>query len=361
MVLTAALIGAIVGAGVASGVYVATDDDPSATPSSAAIARVSTKIDQVGDIASILKKVEPATVAVTSTGENLGAECGQQAPQGQTAQAAGTGFIISADGYVVTNSHVIAGADAISVATIDGKQLEAELVGRDANADIAVLKVDATNLPAVELGDSSEVQVGDAVVAIGNALALEGTPSVTSGIISALDRSVPTECGNELHNTIQTDAAINRGNSGGPLVNAEGQVIGINTAIADPSQATNVGFAIPISQAQPIIDDLRAGKKPAFLGVATQTLTKELATELDLKSESGAVVLQVTEGSPASQAAILKNDVIVKIGDTDIETSEDVLAAVREHEPGDKVDVVLQRDGHDITVTMELAERPDAS
>ena len=164
------------------------------------------------------------------------------------------------DGIVVTNDHVVADARNINVTTSDGKKLSARVLGQDASHDLAVLKVDGTNLPAVELGNSDQVQVGDDVVAIGNALDLDGGLSATRGIVSGLHREIPTQTGGQLTGLIQTDAAINPGNSGGPLVDAQGRVVGINTAIANPSTAQNVGFVIPISQAKPIIDRLRGGE-----------------------------------------------------------------------------------------------------
>ena len=220
----------------------------------------SSVITKPQDIQSILSKVEPATVAVqVDGGVNLGG-------------GAGTGFIISEDGVVVTNNHVIDGAKkGITVTLGDGRTLTANLLGRDPLEDLAVLKVDATGLPTAKLGSSKKMVVGDDVVAIGNALALQGGLSVTRGIISGLDRNIDTELNFELQGIIQTDAAINRGNSGGPLVNAKGEVIGINTAIANPASATNVGFAIAIDRAKPIIEHLIKGKdrKIPFVGIAS--------------------------------------------------------------------------------------------
>jgi serine protease Do len=263
--LIGALAGGLVGALVASGVFLATDDNGGTTTRvveqpAQSITRPSNTINGKLDVAGIIAKVEPAVVAITTDGgpDNGG--------------AAGTGFVITSDGYIATNNHVIEGASKISVAFNDGTTKPANLVGHDPATDLAVLKVSATGLPSVTLGNSDKVQVGDDVVAIGNALALEGGLSVTQGIISGTNRQVSTDAGSQLFGMLQTDAAINPGNSGGPLVNAQGQVIGINTAIANPSEAQNIGFAIPVSAAQPIIADLQAGRKPAFLGVATVTV-----------------------------------------------------------------------------------------
>jgi len=340
-----ALVGGLCGALVASGALVLLDDDGDTTrvvgtgQGTTEIDRESSTIAEEGDVASIIALVQPAVVAITVEVD---------APTGEPDEGAGTGFIVSEDGFIVTNNHVVAGAESIEVAFADDVTIDADVVGRDAPADLAVLKVEASGLPVVEIGDSDAVQVGDDVIAIGNALALEGGLTVTRGIISGPPREIPTEIGTILESVLQTDAAINRGNSGGPLVDAAGRVIGINTAIADPAFAQNVGFAIPISLAQPIIEDLKAGRKPAFLGVATDTAT------------DGAVVTDVTDGSPAEEAGIEEGDIIVEIGGTPIAGPSDVPAAIREHDPGDEVDVVLRRDGEELTVQASLVERPDS-
>ncbi len=269
-VLVGTLAGGLIGALAASGVFLATDDNGTTTrivehtPTNA-VTRPSSTISGKLDIAGIIEKVEPAVVAITTDG---GPDSGG---------AAGTGFVLTPDGFIATNNHVVEGASRISVAFNDGTSKAATVKGTDPANDLAVIKVNATDLTAVTLGDSSKVQVGDDVVAIGNALALEGGLSVTQGIISGLHRQVSTDAGSALFGMLQTDAAINPGNSGGPLVNAQGQVIGINTAIANPGEAQNVGFAIPVSVAQPIIDDLESGRTPSFLGVSTIDVTAAVA------------------------------------------------------------------------------------
>jgi serine protease Do len=353
--LTGALVGGLVGALAAGGLVFAFGGSDTTTtvvqPSSnkAVVTRPSTEIAQDGDVAAIIAKDEPAIVAVT-TGGGPGSGNG----------GAGTGFVITQDGYIVTNNHVAEGATKIEVAFTDGEVASAKIVGTDPSADLAVLKVELTGLPTVELGDSDTAQVGDSVVAIGNALALEGGLSVTRGIISGTDRTVDTDAGSSLVGMLQTDAAINPGNSGGPLLNAQGQVIGINTAIANPASAQNVGFAIPISKAKPIIEDLRLGRAAAFLGVSTQNVTPAAARELDLKVQSGAYVAKVTADTPAKAAGIQEGDVIVEIGGKTIEDSADVQTAVREHRPGDKVTVVVDRKGDKKTFEATLTERPAA-
>jgi S1-C subfamily serine protease len=348
-----AVVGGLCGAVVASGAFIAFDgnDSTSTAPKPAKgtteIARESSSIGRNGDVAGIIAKVEPAVFAVT-------VDSGGR-------QSAGTGFVISADGFAVTNAHVVENAQQVKTEFNDGRTLDARVVGRDPSADVAVLKLSNTGLPVACLSDSNKVQVGDDVVAIGNALALEGGLSVTRGIISGPPRS-GTEIGTALESVLQTDAAINPGNSGGPLVDANGCVIGINTAIASgsPTQpAQNVGFAIPMSLAKTVVDDIEAGRKPAFLGVGTADLTPQLKDQLGVNVDKGAVVDSITNGSPADDAGIRRGDVIVQIGDEQIKSGGAVATAVRKHHPGDKVSVVIVRGSDRRTVEATLVERSD--
>ena len=351
--LTAAIAGGLVGALAAGSVFFLTDDDSTVVRTSRAsepvVTREQSSLGEGGnvDVAEIIGKTEPAIVAIT-TGQGPGTGDG----------GAGTGFVISADGVIVTNNHVVAGETRIEVAFTDGASMRAEIVGRDPSVDLAVLKVDGNDLPTLELGDSDAAQVGDEVLAIGNALALEGGLSVTQGIISGTGRTVETDAGGALVGMLQTDAAINPGNSGGPLIDAQGRVLGVNTAIDVRGQ--NIGFAIPISRAKPVIDDLQAGRAAAFLGVSPQTVTPALARELDLDVESGAYVAEVTSGEPAEDAGIRVGDVILQIGDREIATDADVFIAVREHRPGDTVQVIVDRNGDRRTFELKLGERPAA-
>ena len=254
--LLASTAGGLAGAVIASGALVLTDRSTgSSFPPQPArqVQATGSAAAANGDISAILAKDVPGVVAITTDG-------GPALGRGGGGGGAATGFVIDAGGVIVTNDHVVADARSINVTTSDGKKLSARVLGQDASHDLAVLRVDASSLPAVELGNSDQVQVGDDVVAIGNALDLDGGLSATRGIVSGLHRQIPTETGGQLQGLIQTDAAINPGNSGGPLVDAQGRVIGINTAIANPNTAQNVGFVIPISQAKPIIDRLRGGQ-----------------------------------------------------------------------------------------------------
>ena len=362
-VLLGAIVGAIVAALVASGMFLAFDDDHSNGPNTAvAAARNTSVFAKPADVHAVLEKVEPAVVAITTGSAAGDGLFGGGSGNGNGNGGAGTGVVISRDGYIVTNNHVVDGSGGrVEVTFNDGTHERATVVGTDPSADLAVVKVSSSNLTPAALGDSDKLVVGDEVIAIGNALALPGQPSVTRGIVSALNRSIDTEVGTTLDHMIQTDAAINPGNSGGPLVNSNGEVVGINTAIANPAEAQNVGFAIAIDQAKPIIDELRQGKsvQPAYLGVVTQTVTAAIQRQLDLKVSSGAVVQRVESGSPADSAGIQQNDVIVKVGDTNVTSAQDVGNAVRSHRPGDKVTIVVNRDGTSRSIDVTLGSRPE--
>src|SRR4051794_26057155 len=349
--ILAGIAGGLVGALVASGVYVATDDDPTASTAptaSAVVARPSDRIARTGDIAQILKSSVPAVVALVDDG---GPDSGG---------AAGTGFVISSDGVIVTNRHVVEDADEIQAVFSDGTTRDAKVLGQNAASDLAVVKVDATGLPTIALGDSADVQVGDDVVAIGNALALSGGLSVTRGIVSGLHREVGTDSGSALEDVIQTDAAINPGNSGGPLVDAQGRVIGINTAIADPGSAQNVGFAIPISNARTIIDLLRTGKQPAYLGVSTVDASEAKLEGHDVSVDDGAYVTTVGSGTPAATAGIEVGDVVVAVDGKAVASAASLGGLIRQHLPDDKVELEVVRNGHETTVSATLDEAPSS-
>jgi serine protease Do len=315
-------------------------------------------------IVQVVKQVRPAVVNVTTNlfqANPLG---------GGQGQGVGTGFIIRSDGVVVTNFHVVERAQKITVITPppDSKRYSARVVGGDQNADLAVLKIDATGLPTVPLGDSSKLQLGERVVALGYALAIPGGPTVTSGIVSALGRSIQAQDTNcdtcrNLQRTytgvIQTDAAINPGNSGGPLVNVGGQVVGINTAGAN--QAENIGFAIAIDSAKTIIDE--AARNPsapvAYLGVVTQDVSPSLAFQFNLPVQSGAVVLETSPGGPAQTAGIRQGDVILRLDGHPVTSSTQLGDLIHAHNPGDTVQVsFITQSGASRTVSATLGVNP---
>src|SRR6266542_2754014 len=236
-------------------------------------------------------------------------------------QSLGSGFVWSNDGIVVTNNHVVEGASSISVNFNDGSKLPAKLIGVDPDSDVAVLRVDAKNLAAAPIGASSDLMIGESVVAVGNPFGLSGT--VTTGVVSALGRSVPSkEQGRTFTDFIQTDASINPGNSGGPLLNIEGKVIGINTAIY--ANAQGIGFAIPVDRARKVIQDLlRYGQvRNAWIGAVTSTLTPEEAKRIGATARSGALVSRVFSGSPAAAAGLQQGDVITAVEGHGVDSRE---------------------------------------
>ncbi|MBS0640016.1 MAG: DegQ family serine endoprotease [Proteobacteria bacterium] len=273
------------------------------------------------------------------------------------AQSLGSGFIVDASGLVVTNNHVIEGADEISVILQDNTTLKAKVVGRDESGDIALLKVDSDKpLPTVDFGDSAGMRVGDWVLAIGNPFGLGG--SVTAGIVSARGRDIHQ---GQYDDFIQTDAAINRGNSGGPLFNMDGQVIGINTAIFSPSGGSiGIGFAIPSNMAKNIVAQIKEFGRPrrGWLGVKIQQVTPDIADSLGLKSANGAMVAGVTDGGPADKAKLRNGDVILKFDGKDIKEMHNLPRVVADTAVGKDVPLTVWRDGKEVTLQATLAERP---
>ena len=269
----------------------------------------------------------------------------------------GSGFILSKDGYVITNNHVVDGADEVVVKNSDGEEFKAEVIGTDAKLDLALLKIKAKGLRGVQLGDSDKLRVGDWVVAIGNPFGLEQT--VTAGIVSAKGRVIGA---GPYDNFIQTDAAINPGNSGGPLFNAKGEVIGINTAIYSRSGGNNgIGFAIPINLARSVFDELRENGRVqrARLGVMIRDIDKETMKALGLKNRHGALIPQVEAGSAADKAGIQAGDVIVRIDNHKIKQAHDLPIRVANHKPGDRVKVEIIRDGKSMTIPVVVEAMPE--
>jgi Do/DeqQ family serine protease len=269
----------------------------------------------------------------------------------------GSGFIISRDGYILTNDHVIHGAEKVTV-SLQGRTepLPAVVVGSDYDLDLAVLKVNAgDSLQALTLGDSGKMQVGDWVVAIGNPYGLDHT--VTVGVISAKGR--PVTIGNRHYkNLLQTDASINPGNSGGPLLNLNGEVIGINTAVAE--QAQGIGFAIPTSTVQQVLDQLMKGEKVAhpWLGVQIMPLDQQLAKELGLSSTDGALVVGVVPESPAANAGLQQGDVIVKFGGQTVKTPDDLTNFIAASKAGQQVVLTIYRSGQPHTLNVTIGQEP---
>lgn len=292
---------------------------------------------------------------------NRGGGNGQ--PATREAQSLGSGFLISADGYIVTNNHVIAPqgrgeVEEITVTTPDGTEYPARLIGNDAASDLAVLKISRPNpFPFVKFGDSRQARVGDWVIAIGNPFALGGT--VTSGIVSAVYRT--TGSGTAYDRYIQTDASINRGNSGGPLFDMQGNVIGINNAIFSPSGGSvGIGFAIPAEIAAPIVDKLKAGVEieRGYLGVSLQPVAGDLADSLNLPQNRGEFVQSVEPGQAADRAGIRPGDVVTKVGGKDVTSDQTLSFLVANTAPGTRVPIELYREGQRRTVTVTVGKRP---
>jgi S1-C subfamily serine protease len=294
----------------------------------------------------------------------------------QEGDATGSGFVVDKDGYIVTNAHVVQGADSVDVSFDEnGDSVPADVKGVDTSADLAVLKVDPSkvkNLTPIPLGDSSKAQVGDPVIAVGNPFGLSRT--VTTGIVSGLQRQIQAPNGFTISNVIQTDASINPGNSGGPLLDANGRVIGINSQIATGGGqgSVGIGFAVPINTAKKLLPDLKAGEtvQRAYLGVQMQGVTKQIADDLNLASDHGALIVEVTPNSPADRAGLrggrtqtssgvaAGGDLIVAIDGKETRDENAVATAVANHRPGDKVDVEYYRGNDKKTVTVELSKRP---
>ncbi len=315
-------------------------------------------------IVRVVQAVRPAVVNVTTNlfqPNPLGGESGR---------GVGTGFVIRSDGIVVTNFHVVEHAQRITVITPppDSTRYTARVIGGDQNADLAVLKIQASGLHTVPLGNSGRLELGERVVALGYALALPGGPTVTSGIVSALGRTIQAQdpncdtCKNGMRTytgVVQTDAAINPGNSGGPLVNLAGQVVGINTAGAN--QAENIGFAIATNAARPIIDDAATNPSApvAYLGVSTQDVSPSLALQFGLPVQSGALVLDVVPGGPADRAGITQGDVIIGLDGKDVTDSTSLRELLLSHQPGERVAVgVVTQGGQKKTITATLGVNP---
>ncbi len=281
---------------------------------------------------------------------------GQGGDQPQRSEALGSGFVVSDDGFIVTNNHVIEGADEISIEFFDGKRLDAKLVGTDPKTDIAVLKVEASDLPFVGFGDSDAMRVGDWVMAMGNPLG-QGF-SVSAGIISARGR----ELSGTYDDFLQTDAAINKGNSGGPLFNLEGEVVGVNTAILSPSGGSiGIGFSMASNVVTKVVDQLRefGETRRGWLGVKIQDVTPDVAEAMGLKVEAGALITDVPEG-PARDAGLLSGDIITTFNGQEISDVRDLTRTVADSPIGEDVPVIVLREGEEMTIPVKLGRREEA-
>ena len=275
-----------------------------------------------------------------------------------TAQGAGTGFIITNDGYIVTNKHVVADAAAeYTVFTTDGKSFPAKVIAKDPLNDLAVIKIEGEGLPVAEFGDSDDLKIGQWVIAIGNALG-EFQNTVTVGVVSAKERRIQVEGGGVLEGLLQTDAAINSGNSGGPLVNVRGQVVGINTAVAAPGISEGIGFALPINTVKNVIDQaVKTGKivRP-FLGLEYRPVTKDLKETFDLPVDTGVYALRVVAGEAADKGGVKVNDIITEIDGKPINENRSLTRILQDYKPGDSVTLTVMRGSETLKLPVTLGE-----
>ena len=310
-------------------------------------------------LVQVVERVSPAVVNIAAESIVRQADPffgGFFPPRQRRGQSLGSGFIIDRSGIVITNAHVVEGASRIAVSTLDGRELQAELIGSDHDADLAVLKVQGGNLPAVPLGSSQSLLIGEPVVAIGNPFGLSN--SVTSGVLSARGRTVPAQNGDRLFTDfLQTDASINPGNSGGPLVNLAGEVIGINTAIISGS---GIGFAIPADRARRVVDDLvRFGElRPLWTGLRLLTVDPELASRYGLATVRGAMVFKTYPGSPASQAGFAEGDVITSVQGQPVVSREEVATALYALPAGSPLRFQVRRGDRPLDVSLTPVQPP---
>jgi len=271
-------------------------------------------------------------------------------------EGAASGVIITRDGYILTNNHVVEGAQQIRVTLADGRAFDAKVVGRDPYTDVAVIKIEATDLPAAKLGDSTNLKIGQIAIAIGNPFGLGKT--VTAGIISALNRSITTESGTIIEGLIQTDAPINPGNSGGALVNSAGEVIGINTAIYQGAQG--IGFAIPIHLAKSIADQIisKGYASHPWMGVYLDTVDAQMSAYYRLPVDYGAIIMDIVKNGPADKAGIKRGDIIIEFNGEKITTADDLVVRVMRCKVGDRIKLGIARGDQRLTIEVTLEERP---
>lgn len=312
-------------------------------------------VNSASEVIDTVRSVEPAVVTVVS---NLGGSTFGQG-NGQ-AEASGSGVVISQDGHIITNNHVIEGANSVFVIYSDGGRADATVVGADPVTDIAVLKVNGKVPAVVSFGDSSALQLGEWVIAIGSPLG-NYRGSVTVGVVSGLNRTVQ---GTSQDGLIQTDAAINHGNSGGPLINLAGQIIGINTLVVRDTpggdQAEGLGFAVPSNTVRSVAEQLiaRGRIEYPFIGISYTEVTPQLAAEMNLNSKSGVVVTQVTAGSPAQNAGLQTRDVVVAINNDKINETNSLRSLLFKYRVGDTVTLTVERGGQTIQMQVTLVKRP---
>jgi S1-C subfamily serine protease len=333
-----------------------TPEPTNTSPAAASPEPAPTRSGQDLSVPDIVRLLRPAVVRVQTEGARLDI-LGRPVPT----QGVGTGVIIDDEGHIITNNHVVrlngALASRVVVTLSDDRTVSAEIVGTDPPSDLAVLQIEATGLAPATLGDVSQLQVGEEVVAIGYALDLPGGPTVTEGVVSAKGRVIE-ESPYSIVDAIQTDASINPGNSGGPLANLRGEIVGINTAII--GQAQNIGFAISIDLAKPLVQEIidSGMVSRGFLGISVVDVTPSIAASFDLPVDRGIGVAAVEPGSPADRAGLRVNDIIVRIGEVDITNTGGLTQALTKFRAGDAVTVTFYRDSQQQQEEVTLTDRP---
>ncbi len=315
---------------------------------------------QLPDVPAVVESARPAVVSLVAEVE-LRDFFGRVFTDSQS----GSGVIFRSDGYILTNHHVVANSREVTVTLDDGRQFDAKAVGTDQLTDLAVLKIGGEEFPAVPLGDPSKVRVGDWVIAIGNALAMPGGPTVTVGVISALDRAFQVRSDYQLYGLIQTDASINQGNSGGPLLNLQGEVVGISTAIARGDSTGNtvegIGFAVGMDTAILVAEELieKGEVKWPWLGVLLSDLDPQMAAEVGVTIREGVLITDLLRDGPAWRGGMRRGDVVVAMGGQSLPTVRDMIKVLRhQHEVGEMVEVRLFREKREMTLEVTLGERP---
>ncbi|MBN2075211.1 MAG: trypsin-like peptidase domain-containing protein [Dehalococcoidales bacterium] len=313
----------------------------------------SSQLQALPSIADVVALVKPSVVAI-----NTEITITDFFDRQSTQEAAGSGWIISEDGFIVTNNHVVADAETITVVLDDGRVFDAEIVGTDPLSDLAVIKINAENLPAAQVGDSSRLRIGDWVVAIGNSLGLG--IRATQGIISRTDVSLQIDANQVLYGLVETDAAINPGNSGGPLVNLAGEVIGINSVKQVQVEVEGVGYAISTEEAVPIIEQLinYGEASHPYLGVSLYPVDQYVISNFGLTIDHGVFVVTVGDNSPADEAGLQPEDVILRFNGQEIETMDDLVIGIRSAEIGEEVEIIYWRNDKENTTTATLIKRP---
>lgn len=318
--------------------------------------------------ADLAAQLQPAVVNIATrqkvqVATSFNPMTGERRPVTQEQASGGSGFLISSDGYIVTNNHVVAGGptgdavDRVTVTLFDGKEYQAEIVGRDPSSDIALLKIRASGLPFVKMVESQKSRVGDWVIAIGNPLGLGNT--VTAGIISALQRNIGA--GGAYDRFIQTDTAINPGNSGGPLFNLKGEVVGINNRLISPVGANiGVGFAIPAEEAIPVIESLKKGVRPerGYLGISIRPVSEEVADALGLEKNRGEFVARVVSDEAADKAGLKEGDIVLRVNDREVTPDETLSYIVANIKPGTRIPLDILREGKPMKLTATVGARP---